>query len=98
MGLGICEEKVSNIYNAMSNLVTALGKAESKDGTLFKLEKDISKQLVRVYQTMAAQQVKLNDFQKALEFFQKCLEASKRAEDRTQEAECYQKIGHIHEK
>lgn len=27
-GLGICEEKVMNIYHAMSNLVTALGKAQ----------------------------------------------------------------------
>jgi len=28
MGLGICEEKVMNIIHAMSNLVTALNKAE----------------------------------------------------------------------
>lgn len=53
MGLGICEEKVLNIFHAMSNLVTALGKAE--DGSLTKLEKDICKELVRVYQTIALQ-------------------------------------------
>ena len=28
MGLGICEEKVMNIFHAESNLVTALRKAE----------------------------------------------------------------------
>jgi len=51
MGLGICEEKVSNIFHAKSNLETALGKAE--EGSLNKLEKEISKELVRVYQTIA---------------------------------------------
>ena len=51
MGLGICEEKVMNIFHAMENLVTALGKAE--DGNINKLEKEISKELVRVYQTIA---------------------------------------------
>ena len=40
MGLGICEEKVSNIFHAMSNLVTALSKAE--DGNVQKLEKEIN--------------------------------------------------------
>jgi|TARA_B110000305_G_C19264374_1_gene551176 hypothetical protein len=54
MGLGICEEKVMNIFHAMSNLVTALSKAE--EGSLNKLEKEISKELVRVYQTIALQQ------------------------------------------
>lgn len=51
MGLGICEEKVMNIYHAMSNLVTALNKAEL--GNINSLEKAISKELVRVYQTIA---------------------------------------------
>lgn len=96
MGLGICEEKVLNIFHAMGNLVTALGKAE--DGNHVKLEKEICKELVRVYQTIALQKQEQNDFQKALEFFEKCLDASQRAEDRPQEAECYQKIGHIYER
>lgn len=48
MGLGCCEEKVMNIYHAMSNLVTALGKAE-EGKNLGTLEKQISKELVRVY-------------------------------------------------
>ena len=51
MGLGICEEEVFNIFNSMSNLETALEKAV--DGVLIKLEKEISKQLVRVYQKIA---------------------------------------------
>ena len=54
MGLGICEEKVMNSFHAMSNIVTALSKAE--EGSLNKLEKEISKELVRVYQTIALQQ------------------------------------------
>lgn len=51
MGLGICEEKVLNIFEAMNYLETALEK--SIDGALTKIEKDISKQLVRVYQIIA---------------------------------------------
>ena len=94
MGLGICEEEVFNIFNSMGNLETALEKAISAT-TLTKLEKEISKQLVRVYQKIAVQFVEQNDFDKALQFFQKCLDASQRAEDRLMEAECYQKIGHI---
>ena len=52
MGLGICEEEVFNIFNSMGNLETALEKAISAT-TLTKLEKEISKQLVRVYQKIA---------------------------------------------
>lgn len=51
MGLGICEEKVLNIFNAMGNLETALEKAI--DGNISKLERIISKELVRVYQIIA---------------------------------------------
>ena len=39
-----------------------------------------------------------NDFDNSLKFFEKCLDASKRAEKKEQEAECYQKIGRIYEK
>lgn len=53
MGLGICEEKVFNIFNAMGNLETALEKANSANST--KLEKEISRELVRVYQIIAIQ-------------------------------------------
>ena len=46
-GLGICEEKVLNIFEAMGKLETALEKAI--DGNLLKIDKEISKELVRVY-------------------------------------------------
>ena len=51
-----------------------------------------------MYQTIALQFSDQNDFDKSLEYFQKCLDSSKRAEDRIMEAECYQKIGKIQEK
>ena len=48
MGLGICEEKVLNINpNAKDYLETARDKAS--DGNLQKIEKEISRELVRVY-------------------------------------------------
>lgn len=50
-GLGICEEKVLNIFEAMRKLETAQEKAI--DGELSKLDKEISKELVRVYQVIA---------------------------------------------
>lgn len=50
-GLGICEEKVLNIFEAMNKLETALEKAI--DGALNKIEKEISRELVRVYQVIA---------------------------------------------
>lgn len=40
----------------------------------------------------------MNDFDKALSFFQLCLDASQRAENKVMEAECYQKIGAIQER
>ena len=50
-GLGTCEENVLNIFYAMGHLETALEK--STDGNLEELTKNISKDLVRVYQTIA---------------------------------------------
>jgi len=47
MGLGKCEEEVLNKFNAMEMLETGLDKAI--DGNLNKLEKQISKELIRVY-------------------------------------------------
>ena len=52
MGLGICEEKVLNIFYAKDNLETALERAV-EGGTLQKIEKEISRELVRVYQIIA---------------------------------------------
>lgn len=95
MGLGICEEKVFNIFNAMGNLETALEKANSAQND--KLEKEISRELVRVYQIIAIQFQDQGDFDKALQFFEKCLTASKNSANKDQEAECCQKIGAIYE-
>lgn len=47
MGLGKCEEQVLNKFNAKGYLETAREKAV--DGNLARLEKEISKELVRVY-------------------------------------------------
>jgi flagellar biosynthesis/type III secretory pathway protein FliH len=52
-GLGTCEENVLNIFNAMSNMETALDKAT--EGHHDDLEKQISKDLVRVYSIIAVQ-------------------------------------------
>lgn len=79
-GLGICEEKVQNKYEAMGNLETALEKAN--EGMDQKLEKDISKELVRVYQIIANDFQEQGDFDKALQFFEKCLTATKQAKNR----------------
>ena len=95
-GLGICEEKVLNIFEAMNHLETALEK--SIDHVLSKIERDVSKELVRVYQIIAIDFQEREEFDRSLEYFEKCLEASKRANDKEKEAECYQRIGLIHEK
>ena len=97
MGLGICEEKVFNIFYSKDNLETALERAV-EGGTLQKLEKEISRELVRVYQIIAGTFEERGEFDESLKFFSKCLEAAQRAENLDQEAECYQKIGNIHEK
>ena len=52
-GLGTCEENVLNIFYAMGHLETALEKAT--EGNLEEIEKKISEDLVRVYQTIAVQ-------------------------------------------
>ena len=46
-GLGICEEKVLNNFEAMNNLETALEKAV--EGMLEHIAREISRVLVRVY-------------------------------------------------
>lgn len=79
----------------MSNMETALDKAA--EGHHDELEKQISKDLVRVYSVIAVQFQEQNDFDKSLQYFQKCLEASQRAQDKTMEGECYQKMGKIQE-
>ena len=79
----------------MSNLEIALDKAT--EGRESDLEKNISKDLVRVYSIIAVQFQDQNEFDKSLQYFQKCLEASQRAQNKTMEGECYQKMGKIQE-
>ena len=74
LGLGKCEEAVLNIFHAKMNMETAREKAV--EANLDSLGKQISKELVRVYQTIALQFSDQNDFTKSLEFFQKCLDSS----------------------
>jgi tetratricopeptide (TPR) repeat protein len=95
-GLGICEEKVLNIFEAMNHLETALEK--TVESGLAKIEREISRELVRVYQVIAIDVQERDEVDRSLEYFEKCLEASKRANDKEKEAECYQRIGLIHEK
>ena len=76
-----------NIFEAMSHLETALEK--SVDAGLTRIEKEISKELVRVYQIIAIDFQEREQFDHSLQFFEKCLEASKRANDKEKEAECY---------
>jgi len=58
----------------MENLETAL--ETSIDGNLTRIEKDISRDLVRVYQIIAVDFFERDDFHKALQYFEKCLDAS----------------------
>ena len=94
-GLGICEEKVFNKFPAMNHLETALDKAKDLDN--LGVARIISKDLVRVYQMIANDFLEKNDFGMSLQFFEKCLEVAKSAQDKDIEAECYQQIGMIYE-
>ena len=55
----------------MQHLETALEKANN--GDLIETEKNISKDLVRVYQLIANEYLEMNDFDMSLQFFEKCL-------------------------
>lgn len=52
MGLGICEEKVFNIFNAMEYMQDALQKARQDQ---MRFANKFSTELVRVYQIIAIQ-------------------------------------------
>ena len=67
LGLGKCEEAVLNIFHAKGNMEEAHKKAV--EANLDQLGKQISKELVRVYQTIALQFSDQNDFDKSLEYF-----------------------------
>jgi len=96
MGLGIWEEKVFNIFESMKYHETALEKAI--DGNLRDIINKISKELIRVYNNIAKEYEKKHDFTRSLEYFEKCLDACKKAEDLEMEAKWYFKIGAIYEK
>jgi tetratricopeptide (TPR) repeat protein len=84
MGLGICEEKVFNIFESMKYHETALEKAI--DGNLPEIIRKISQELVRVYNNIAKSYEKKKDFARSLEYFEKCLDACKKADDPEVEA------------
>lgn len=80
----------------MSHLETALEKAV--EGMLDSIARDISRDLVRVYQLIAIEYREKTEYDLALTFFEKCLDVAKRANDKDKEAECYQQIALIQEK
>ena len=96
MGLGIWEEKVFNIFESMRYHEIALEKAI--DGNLPDIITKISKELVRVYNNIAKSYEQKHDFTRSLEYFEKCLDACKKADDPEMEAKWYFKIGAIYEK
>ena len=96
MGLGLCEEGERNIMKAQEYYETALEKALDKD--LHSIYKVISEQLIRVYEKLALSNESAGDFPKALDYYDKCLDASKRALNTKKEAECYFKLGITYEK
>ena len=61
------------------------------------LSKDISSQLIRVYEQTALDFEKSGEYEKSLEYYDKCLDAFKRTGDEEQEAKCYYKMGLIFE-
>lgn len=96
MGLGLCEEGERNITKAQEYYEIALEKALDKD--LHSIDKIISEQLIRVYEKLAINNEEASDFRKALDYYDRCLDASKRALNPKKEAECYFKLGMTYEK
>lgn len=95
-GLGKAEENVMNKNEAMHHLETSLSKVqEADDPKLERLVKEISANLVKVYMQIALEQQEQANFSDALDYFERCLDVAKRAENAEIEAECYQRIGLI---
>ena len=63
-GLGICEEKVLNKFESRNNFETALEKAI--EGDLQNIAREISKDLVRVYQLIAMEFDENCDYENSL--------------------------------
>lgn len=80
----------------MGHLETALDKAV--EGNLENIAREISKDLVRVYQLIAIEYDEKGEAELSLQFFEKCLEVARRAHDVDKEAECYQQIALIYER
>ena len=96
MGLGVCEEKVFNVFESMKYHEIALEKAI--DGNLPDIIRKISQELVRVYKDIAKSYESRQDYEKSLEYFEKCLDVCKKADNAEMEAKWYYKIGAIYEK
>ena len=54
--------------------------------------------MVRVYKKIARDFRREEDFEHAMEYYEKCLDACKRAGDAKTEAKCYYKLALIYEK
>ena len=80
----------------MGQLETAHDKAV--EGNLENIAREISKDLVRVYQLIAIEYDEKGEAELSLQFFEKCLEVARRAHDVDKEAECYQQIALIYER
>ena len=96
MGLGLCEKGEKNILKAQEYYEIALEKALDKN--LHSIDKVISEKLIEVYEKLAVDNESDGDYPKALEYYDKCLNASKRALNTNKEAECYLKLGMTYEK
>ena len=84
MGLGICEEEVLNPFESMGYHETALEKAI--DGNIPNIIKKVSQQLVRVYKNIAKSYEQKDELDRSLEYFEKCLDACKKADEAEMEA------------
>ncbi len=73
-----------NTPNAMNYLEIALNKAI--EGNLNKGIKEVSKELINVYEKIAVDYQIQEDFETSLTFYEKCLSATKNAQDGDKEA------------
>lgn len=81
----------------MGHLETALDKAVEANLDP-RIQRDISNDLVRVYQLIAIEYDEKGEADLSLQFFEKCLDVARRAHDTVKEAECYQQIALIYER
>ena len=96
MGLGICEEKVYNTFEAMHFHERAQEKALEHDNK--EIVRSISKELVNIYNKIAQEYLDKEDYEHALEFYEKCLGQCDKAEDMMTQSKCHFQIGLIYER